>query len=78
MSMDEPSQTKTTGIIIGVTIAGVIFLLFAFMVFAWYSRKMHRPRLVAGTDEGSEFSERTHSLSDSELEGGRRSEMSEV
>jgi hypothetical protein len=78
MATDEPSQSQTTGIIIGVTIAGVIFLLFAFMLFAWCSRRVHRPRLVGGTDEGSEFSERSHSLSDSELEGGRRSEMSEV
>jgi flagellar biosynthesis/type III secretory pathway M-ring protein FliF/YscJ len=57
MTTNEPSQTTAVGIIFG----SAVFLLFAFMLFAWCSRKVHRPRLVGGPGEST--------LSDSEMAG---------
>ncbi|CCX06549.1 Protein of unknown function [Pyronema omphalodes CBS 100304] len=41
-TMKEPTQAQATGIIVGSTIAAVIFLLFVIALFHWYSRRMHR------------------------------------
>jgi len=40
--MSEPSQGKVIGIIVGVSIAGIFFLLFVIAFFHWCSRTMHR------------------------------------
>jgi hypothetical protein len=40
--MSEPSQGKVVGIIVGVSIAGIFFLLFVIAVLHWCSRTMHR------------------------------------
>lgn len=44
VNMSEPSQSKATGIIIGVTIGVIIFLIFLLTLFHYWSRKMHRPK----------------------------------
>lgn len=42
--MGEPSQSKVTGMIVGVTIAVTIFLIFIVTVIHYFSRRMHRPK----------------------------------
>ncbi|KAI5844790.1 hypothetical protein BZA05DRAFT_448285 [Tricharina praecox] len=76
MPMKEPSQSMATGIIIGITVAGVFFLLIVITLLHWCSRRMHPRKIIGGSGEGEGgHYARGHRSSD---ESTRVSEMSEV
>jgi len=52
MAMKEPSQSMATGIIIGITVAGVFFLLIVITLLHWCSRRMHPRKVISGEGGG--------------------------
>ncbi|KAL7268938.1 hypothetical protein RUND412_008419 [Rhizina undulata] len=64
--MGEASQSRISGIIIGVTIASIAFLLFVIALIHYYSRQMHRRKISPRPNETSETTSETTSDATSE------------